>query len=76
MPLSFTFTEGAMPQGAEQQVIAKLADSMLKWHGLAGNKVMTPTVTAQVNILPKERSYAGGKQHSVCLRALQWPRHQ
>ncbi|MGD0959570.1 MAG: 4-oxalocrotonate tautomerase [Methylomonas sp.] len=63
MPLSFTFTEGALPHGAEQQVIAKLTDSMLKWHGLTGNKVMTPTVTAQVNILPKERSYAGGKQH-------------
>jgi len=34
---------------------------MLKWHGLSGNKVMTPNVTAQVNILPEKATFSGGK---------------
>lgn len=64
MPLTFTFTEGALPQGAEKEVVAKLTDSMLKWHGLAGNKAMTPTITGQVHIMPKGRTFTGGKELS------------
>lgn len=64
MPLTFTFTEGALPQGAEKQVVAKLTESMLKWHGLTGNKVITPTITGQVHIMPKGRTFTGGKELS------------
>jgi len=35
---------------------------MLNWHGLIGNKVMKPTVTGQVNVLPKGRTFTGGKE--------------
>ncbi|HHJ13682.1 MAG TPA: 4-oxalocrotonate tautomerase [Gammaproteobacteria bacterium] len=62
MPLSLTLTEGVLPDGAEKQAIARLTESMLKWHGLSGNKVMTPNVTAQVHILPKSASFSGGKE--------------
>ncbi|MBY0577842.1 MAG: 4-oxalocrotonate tautomerase [Burkholderiales bacterium] len=64
MPLTFTFTEDALPQGAEQQVVAKLTDAMLKWHGLTGNKVMIPTITGQVHVMPKGRTFTGGKELS------------
>jgi len=64
MPLSLTLTEGVLPNGAEKQAIAKLTESMLKWHGLSGNKVMTPNVTAQVQILPKSATFSGGKEFS------------
>lgn len=64
MPLTFTFTEKALPDGAEKQVVKKLTESMLKLHGLHGNKVITPTITAQVHIMPKGRTFTGGEELS------------
>jgi hypothetical protein len=37
---------------------------MLKWHGLTGNMVMTPNVTATVQVLPKDATYSGGMPFS------------
>ena len=65
MPLTLTYTEGVLPKGAEKQVIAKLSEAMLKWHGLSGNKVMTPNVTGQVHILPVGATFSGGKELSA-----------
>ena len=64
MPLTLTFTEGVLPREGVNQVIEKLTDSMLKWHGLTGNKVMTPTITGQVHIMPKGTTFTGGKELS------------
>ena len=64
MPLTLTLTAGVLPAGAEKQAIAQITDAMLKWHGLTGNKVMTPNVTATVNILPKGSTFSGGKEFS------------
>jgi hypothetical protein len=64
MPLTLTFSEGVIPETAVPQVVAKLTDSMLKWHGLTGNKVMTPTVTGQVHVMPKGTTFTGGKELS------------
>lgn len=64
MPLTLTLTEGVLPEGAEKQAIERLTESMLKWHGLTGNTVMTPNVTAQVNILPKSATFSGGREFS------------
>lgn len=62
MPLTLTLTEGVLPQGAVPQAIAKLTASFLEHHGMSGNKVMTPNVTAHVNILPKGLTFSGGKE--------------
>ena len=64
MPLTLTLTEGVLPEGAAKQAIERLTESMLKWHGLTGNTVMTPNVTAQVNILPKSATFSGGREFS------------
>lgn len=64
MPLTLTLTEGVIPAGTEQQAIQKITDTMLKWHGLSGNKVMTPNVTAFLNILPEGSTFSGGKEIS------------
>ena len=42
MPLSLTFTEGALPKGSEKEAGKRITEAFLKWHGLSGNKVMTP----------------------------------
>lgn len=64
MPLTLTLTEGVLPSGTEKQAIAQITDAMLKWHGLTGNKVMTPNITATVHVLPKDSTFSGGKTFS------------
>ena len=64
MPLTLTLTEGVLPAGTEDQAIAQLTEAMLKWHGLSGNGVMTPNVTASVHLLPKSATFSGGKAFS------------
>lgn len=61
MPITLTLTEGVLPQPAIAQAVEQITASFMKHHGLAGNKVMTPNVTAHVNVLPKGLSFAGGK---------------
>lgn len=60
MPL--TLTEGVLPSGAVKQAIAQLTASFLDHHGMSGNKVMTPNVTAHVNIIPKGLTFSGGNE--------------
>lgn len=64
MPLTLTLTEGVLPTGVEKQAFARLSDAMLKWHGLTGNKVMTPNVTGTIHVLPKELTFSGPKEVS------------
>lgn len=61
MPLTLTFTEGVLPVNKVEQAIAQLTASFLEHHGMSGNKVMTPNITAHVNIIPKGLTFAGGK---------------
>jgi len=60
MPLTLTLTEGVIPAGTEKEAVAKITDSMLKCHGLLGNKVMTPNITAMVHIIAKGSTFSGG----------------
>ncbi len=62
MPLTLTFTEGVLPRDKVKDAIQRLTESMLKWHGLTGNSVMTPNVTANVHIVPKGLSFSGGDE--------------
>jgi len=64
MPLTLTLTEGAIPAGAEKEAVQKITNSMLKHHGLLGNKVMTPNITAHVSVLPKTSTFSGGEEFS------------
>ena len=62
MPLTLTLTEGVLPIGAEKRAITQLTDSFLEHHGMSGNTVMTPNVTAHVNLIPKGLTFSGGKE--------------
>lgn len=59
MPLTLTITEGVLPAGTEKQVFVQLSKSMLKWHGLTGNSVMTPNITGTVHVLPQSQTFSG-----------------
>lgn len=64
MPLTLTLTEGVLPAGSEKEAVDQLTAAMLKWHGLTGNKVMTPNITATVHVLPKVSTFSGGREFS------------
>lgn len=64
MPLTLTLTEGVLPIGKEKEAVAQITDAFLKNHGLTGNSVMTPNVTATVSVLPKGSTFSGGKEFS------------
>jgi hypothetical protein len=70
MPLTLTLTEGVVPKGKEGVVFAKLSELMLKWHGLTGNKVMTPQVIGSVNVLPKSATFSGMEETAVAF--VEW----
>lgn len=61
MPLTLTLTEGVLPVGSVHTAVERITAAMLKWHGLTGNQVMTPNVTAVVHIQPKGTTFSGGK---------------
>lgn len=64
MPLTLHVTEGVIPEGSEKQAVKQITDIFLKWHGLTGNRVMTPNVTAMVTVVPKGETFSGGEEVS------------
>ena len=70
MPLTFTVTEGVLPKGTENATFARLSDAMLKWHGLAGNTVMTPNVVGSINVVSQEHTFSGSRQARVAF--VEW----
>jgi hypothetical protein len=70
MPLTLTLTEGVVPKGQEKVAFARLSEAMLKWHGLTGNKVMTPNVVGSIHVLPKDQTFTGMQETSVAF--IEW----
>lgn len=62
MPLTLTISKGAIPAGKEKEAVKRLTDSMLNWHQLSGNSVMTPNITANVHVIPEGLSFSGGEE--------------
>jgi len=65
MPLTLTLTEGVLPAGQEKAAFTRLCEAMLKWHGLVGNRVMTPNVVGSVQVLPKGSTFSGMEETPV-----------
>jgi hypothetical protein len=59
-----------LPKGSEKETFARLSDAMLKWHGLTGNKVMTPNVIGSINVISKEHTFSGSKEAPVAF--IEW----
>ena len=70
MPLTLTLSEGVLPAGTEKQAFSRLCDAMLKWHGLSGNKVMTPNVVGSIHLVPKNSTFSGLKEAPVAF--IEW----
>ena len=70
MPLQLTLTEGILPKGQENVAFARLSEAMLKWHGLAGNKVMAPNVIGEVRVLPSDQTFSGMRDAPIAV--IEW----
>jgi len=70
MPLTLTLTEGVLPKGQEKLAFSRLCDAMLKWHGLSGNKFLTPNVVGSIHVLPEHQTFSGSKEAPVAF--VEW----
>ena len=70
MPLTLTLTEGVLPKGQEKLAYKRLAEAMLKWHGIAGNKAMTPNVVGSIHIANKDHTFTGQDETPVAF--IEW----
>ncbi|APV50961.1 4-oxalocrotonate tautomerase [Betaproteobacteria bacterium GR16-43] len=70
MPLTLIVTEGVIPKDREADTMARLSETMLKLHGLTGNKAMTPNVIGSIQVVPKGSTFAGLKPTAVAI--VEW----
>lgn len=70
MPLTLTLTEGVLPKGLEKVAFARLSEAMLRWHGLAGNKVMTANVVGSIHVLTRDATFTGMQETPVVF--IEW----
>lgn len=65
MPLTLTLSAGVLAPQHIKTAVQQLTESMLRWHELTGNSVMTPNVTANVHIVPPGQSFSGGEEFAA-----------
>ena len=70
MPLTLIVSEGVLPKGSEKTTFNKLCEAMLRWHGLTGNRVMTPNVIGVLQVLKPEHTFAG--LHETKVAIVEW----
>jgi phenylpyruvate tautomerase PptA (4-oxalocrotonate tautomerase family) len=70
MPLTLIVTEGLIPAGMQRQVVARLSESFLRLHGLAGNRFVTPNVIGHVQAIPAGSTFSGLEPTPVAI--VEW----
>ena len=60
MPLTVIATQGIFTPENEKKVVPELSALMLKLHGLAGNKFMTPVVIGHLELVSPDLIFSGG----------------
>ena len=73
MPITLYASEGVLDETAEREVFADLTDIFLKHHNLGGNTFLTPNVIGEVNVIPRGKSFAGGKPADIAIVELKVP---
>jgi phenylpyruvate tautomerase PptA (4-oxalocrotonate tautomerase family) len=73
MPIQIIATEGVIPVSAERELFAAVTDTFLKLHSLNDNTFMTPNVIGEISIVPKGRTFSGGKPTDIVIVELKTP---
>ena len=64
MPIQIIVSEGALTPAAEAVAFRKLTDLLLRLHGLAGNRFMTPNVIGELTVVPKGRTFRAASRRT------------
>lgn len=70
MPLTLIVTEGLIPPNRYADTVARLSQSFLRLHGLAGNKALTPNVVGHVQTVAAGSSFCGLEPRPVAV--VEW----
>jgi len=73
MPMEIIATEGVFTPTAAQEVFAKLTDLLLELNGLSENEFMAPNIIGEMTIVPKGRTFSGGKATEIAIFELKVP---
>ena len=73
MPITLYASEGVLNETAEREVFAELTEIFLKHHNLNGNTFLTPNVIGEVSVIPRGKSFAGGKPAAIAIVELKVP---
>lgn len=73
MPIQVIVPEGALSADAQAEAFRKLTDLLLRLHGLTCNKFMTPNVIGEVTVVPRGRTFSGGKPTDIAVFELKVP---
>ena len=73
MPMQIIVPEGVLTADAEVETFRKLTDLLLRLHGLSGNRFMTPNIIGEVTVVPRGRSFSGGKPADIAVFELKVP---
>ena len=73
MPIQIIVPEGVLTADAEAEAFRKLTELLLRLHGLTGNKFMTPNVIGEVTVVPRGRTFSGGKPTDIAVFELKVP---
>jgi hypothetical protein len=73
MPIQIIVPEGVLTSDAEAEAFQKLTDLLLRLHGLSGNAFMTPNIIGEVTVVPKGRTFSGGKPTDIAVFELKVP---
>ncbi|OQW55004.1 MAG: Tautomerase enzyme [Proteobacteria bacterium SG_bin9] len=73
MPIQVIVPEGILTTDAEAEVFGKLTDLLLRLHGLTGNAFMTPNIIGDVAVVPKGRTFSGGRRADIAVVELKVP---
>jgi phenylpyruvate tautomerase PptA (4-oxalocrotonate tautomerase family) len=73
MPITLTVPEGVFDSNAEAKVFAALTRALLDIEGLQDNTFMVPNVVGTLNVLPRNRIFAGGAAAAAAFVELKLP---
>src|SRR5258705_12787075 len=73
MPIQVIVPEGTLSADAQAEAFRKLTDLLLRLHGLTGNKFMTPNIIGEVPVVPRGRTFSGGKPTDIAVFELKVP---
>jgi phenylpyruvate tautomerase PptA (4-oxalocrotonate tautomerase family) len=67
MPVQIIATEGVIPVSEEEALFSGVTKAFLKAHDLVGNNFMTPNIIGEFSIVPKGRTFSGGKRADLVI---------